>query len=128
MKTQTQTKTSHQSPEPRVYKLLSKQSAARSAHTQRRKITVSFRRKALYKRCSPFLMLVPLLLLLLPFQLISNTGIVSNKFLLVLIYAFMLVYTLFTDFALWNYFEGKKKLLIWIIELPLSSALLYFLL
>jgi len=38
------------------------------------------------------------------------------------------VYLLFFDFAIWNYFEGKKIVRIWVVELVCETGLIYFLL
>ena len=72
-------------------------------------------------RFSPFLMLVLTLSLLFIYLLFSR----HNRWLIVLIFPFIIVNTLYLDIALWKYFRGKKKLFIWLIELPLSLGIIY---
>jgi hypothetical protein len=79
------------------------------------------------KRMSPFLLLVVFLLVLFPYLLITGKGAVTNFWILIFLFPFTIINVLFFDFALWNYFEGKKKLLIWIIEFTLSFFIVYFL-
>jgi hypothetical protein len=76
------------------------------------------RRKFDYlKRLSPFFMLA----IILPFSLlwltITTDYLAINKFAIGSLLLFAEINLLFTDFVLWNYFEGKRRLIIWIIEL-----------
>lgn len=79
------------------------------------------------KRVSPFLMLEIFLLTLFPYMMITGEGSIHNKWLLLFLFVFIEVNVLFTDFALWNYFSGKKIIRIWLIEVPLTFLILHFL-
>jgi hypothetical protein len=79
------------------------------------------------KRVSPFLLLAIFLLFFLPYVLITGNGAIQSIGLNVILFTFILINVLFIDFALWNYFSGKKILLIWIIESILSFVVLYLL-
>lgn len=90
-----------------------------------RKSTSSYK---FLKRLSPFLVTA----ILLPFLIVYTTvrGIHFYEYILwqIFIFIFLELNMLLFDFALWNYFEGKKIARIWIIELICESALIYFLL
>jgi hypothetical protein len=79
------------------------------------------------KRVSPFLMLEFFLLVLFPYMMITGAGLIHDKWLLLFLFIFMEINILFTDFALWNYFKGKKVFRIWLIEVPLTFLILHFL-
>jgi len=79
------------------------------------------------KRVSPFLMLEFFLLVLFPYMIITGEGLIHNKWLLLFLFVFIEVNALFTDFALWNYFKGKKIIRIWLIEVPLTFLIIHFL-
>ena len=68
------------------------------------------------KRTSPFLVLSIISPLLLLVVLVAEEKSLSDKFLMVGLYVVAEVNLLFIDFALWNYFEGRRKLIIWIVE------------
>ena len=76
------------------------------------------------KRLSPFLISA---ILLPPFALytfVAGVHLFSNMWLQLFVLTGIEVYLLFIDFALWNYFEGKKKLRIWIIEIALEAIVI----
>ena len=79
------------------------------------------------KRLSPFLLLVPFLLALFPYLLITGTSAIQSTWLLLFLFPFTIINVLFIDFSLWNFFEGKKRFFIWLIELTLSFVIVYFL-
>ncbi|HEY6975312.1 MAG TPA: hypothetical protein VH396_03420 [Chitinophagaceae bacterium] len=79
------------------------------------------------KRVSPFLLLEFFLLVLFPYMIITGTGFTQNKWLLLFLFIFIEINVLFTDFALWNYFNGKKIIRIWLIEVPLTFLIIHFL-
>lgn len=70
----------------------------------------------LIKRLSPFL----LMSILLPFSVLIYLSINEQSFIEKIsvtgIFLLTEVNILFLDFALWNYFEGKTKWKIWLIE------------
>src|SRR5690349_20174846 len=72
------------------------------------------------KRVSPFLLLEVFLLALCPYLIITGKGSVHSVWLLLFLFVFIEVNVMFTDFALWNYFNGKKIIRIWLIEVPLA--------
>lgn len=71
----------------------------------------------LFKRLSPFLLAVPVLTIIFGYQLVTGTGAVHNDLLLLILFPFAITNVLFIDFFLWNYFAGKKKVVIWSLEL-----------
>jgi len=82
------------------------------------------KRSHIIKRTSPLLLGA----LLLPVALISllmKDG-TSNKLLLCFLFICMEINILFIDFALWNYYEGKKILRIWLIEIFPVFVAAYF--
>ena len=79
------------------------------------------------KRVSPFLLLEFFLLALFPYMLITGEGLIHNKWLLLFLFMFIEINVIFTDFALWNYFNGKKIIRIWLIEVPLTFLIIHFL-
>src|SRR4051812_1629709 len=60
------------------------------------------------KRVSPFLLLEFFLLALFPYMMITGEGLIHNNWLLLFLFVFIEINVMFTDFALWNYFNGKK--------------------
>lgn len=72
-------------------------------------------------RLSPFLIVA----LLLPFASIASyvygIQLFSSLLLQTLFIILLESYLLFIDFMLWNYFEGKLRLRIWLIEFVLES-------
>ena len=80
------------------------------------------------KRLSPFLVSALLLPLLTIYSVIAGVHIFNSVWIVLLAFLFIETYLLFLDFVIWNYYEGKKKLHIWIIELLCEGGLLYFLL
>ena len=81
----------------------------------------------IFQRISPFLILVVGLPILLLYFHLTDTGAIQNGWLSAFMFLFLASNILLSDFALWNYFEGKKKPVIWLIELMLSSILIYIL-
>src|SRR4051812_14849727 len=79
------------------------------------------------KRISPFLLLGFFLVGLFPYMFLTGVGTIHNVFLLMFAFIFLEVNILYGDFALWNYFEGKKIFRIWLIEVPLAFLVIYFL-
>jgi hypothetical protein len=70
--------------------------------------------KSRLKRISPFLLLSIMLPGLFIYSFIGQNG---NYLLQFCFLIFLEVNILFTDFALWNYFKGKRKTNIWMLEL-----------
>ncbi len=83
--------------------------------------------RQLLKRISPFLLLDFFLAGLFPYMMITGRGFTHNEWLLVFLFIFIEVNVLFIDFALWNYFEGKKIFRIWLMEIPLTFLIIHFL-
>ena len=81
------------------------------------KKTVAFFQPSLFKRLSPFLLAVPVLTIIFGYQLVTGTGTVPSDLLLLILFPFAITNVLFIDFFLWNYFAGKKKVVIWSLEL-----------
>jgi len=79
------------------------------------------------KRISPFLLLGFFLIGLFPYLLVTGFAPVHSTLLLVFLFMFLETNVLFTDFALWNYFGGKKIFKIWLIEAPLTVLIIHFL-
>jgi len=75
-------------------------------------------------RISPFLLLVLFLLVWFPYSVISSGNIFSAWLIII---PFLIANVSLADFAIWNYFGGKKKLLIWISEAVISALILYWL-
>jgi len=81
----------------------------------------------LIKRFSPFLILCCLLLVLFPYMMITGYGNVKSFWLLLFLFPFSISNILFADIAIWKYFEGKKIMPIWLIELTLSVLIVQLL-
>ncbi len=79
------------------------------------------------KRLSPMLILIIFLFFFFPYLLFTGTGSLKNQWL-ILLFPLILANALMIDFALWNYYTGKKKLTIWMLELPLSVSTILLLL
>jgi hypothetical protein len=84
-------------------------------------------RKSLLKRISPFLLLVLFLVVLFPYMMITGEGAIRSEWLLIFLFPFTIANLLLTDFAIWNYFRGKKIGRIWLIELTLSVLIIHML-
>jgi len=78
------------------------------------------KKRSLLRRLSPFLLLVFGLLVLFPYMMITGEGAINNIWWLVFLFPFTEVNLLLADFALWNYFRGKRIARIWLIELAFS--------
>ena len=79
------------------------------------------------KRLSPFLISALLLPLLTLYILIAGVPIYNSVWIILFAFLFTETYLLFLDFVIWNYYAGKKKTQIWIIELICEGGLFYFL-
>ena len=74
----------------------------------------------IFQRISPFLILVVGLPILLLYFHLTDTGAIQNGWLSAFMFLFLASNMLLSDFALWNYFRGKKIARIWLIELAFS--------
>ena len=63
------------------------------------------KKRLLIKRLSPFLLLAVFLVLLFCYKIINRKAGLSQYILL----PFLMANIVFADFALWNFFEGKKN-------------------
>lgn len=88
-----------------------------------KKINHLLSKKLLY-RLSPLLILIPILLVVFLVLIVADE---EREWLAILLYPVVVINVLFLDFMLWNYFEGKQKLLIWIIEFIASGVIIYLL-
>lgn len=86
------------------------------------------RKNYFFKRLSPFLLLAAFLILLFPYMFITDVVSIESIWLKIILFPVLFINVLFTDFAIWNFFEGKKRFQIWVIELTLSVFILYMLL
>ncbi|HYK47161.1 MAG TPA: hypothetical protein VEV83_18425 [Parafilimonas sp.] len=75
-------------------------------------------------RISPFLLLVLFLVFWSCYGFFTDADTITLAKIILL--PFMIVNLLLADFAVWNYYEGRKKPLIWIIESVLAAAILYW--
>ena len=82
------------------------------------------KRLRIIRRTSPFLLAA--LCLPVAFICLLIMSDTSNKLPLCFLFIYFEINILFIDFALWNYYEGKKKLRIWLIEMSLISVAVYF--
>ena len=73
-------------------------------------------KKTLAKRLSPFLLVAVCLPALFIYIICNNK---NDKWFLLFLLVFIEINMLLMDFALWNYYEGRKKAMIWIIETAL---------
>ena len=80
---------------------------------------------SIIKRTSPFLLVA--LFLPISFVYFFVTESITNRLLLCFLFTCTEINILFIDFALWNYYEGKKILRIWLIEMFLVFLAGYFL-
>lgn len=85
-----------------------------------------YRRSLFLKRISPFLLSAGVFPIFTIYALIAGIHILGNTWLQLFVFTGIEVYLLFFDFVLWNYFEGKKILLIWSIELSVLLAAIFF--
>lgn len=69
------------------------------------------------KRLSPFLITVILLPFFTIFTVINNVHLFEKMWLQVIVFCIIEFNLLLLDYALWNYFCGKKVVRIWMIEL-----------
>jgi hypothetical protein len=86
-----------------------------------KKIPVKFKP---IKRVTPFLLfefILPVILIYL-----ISTGKEVNILFQLGLFLFLEINIMFLDFAVWNYFEGKKQTRIWLIEAPLVFLILSF--
>jgi|SRR6478735_12714834 len=80
------------------------------------------KRQVPLRRLSPFLWFSILLFFLFMYKLTTDTGTQTQLIIL----PFLTANIAYADFALWNYFEGKKKAAIWIVESLISTGILYW--
>ena len=76
------------------------------------KETVTKARYFLIKRISPFLLLAIFLVFYFCYAILTQ-GATLKKYILI---PFIIANSVYVDIALWNYFRGRKKGIIWIIE------------
>ncbi|MEP6512648.1 MAG: hypothetical protein ABJA79_02180 [Parafilimonas sp.] len=79
------------------------------------------------KRISPFFLLAIFFLFLFPYMFITGTGNIENIYVKIILFPFLFANVLFADFVIWNYFERKNIVRIWVIELCVSGLLIYLL-
>ena len=79
------------------------------------------------ERVSPFLLLGFFLVGLFPYMFITGIGTIHTTLFLLLVFAFLEVNLLIFDFAIWNYFKGKKIFHVWLIEVPLTLLVIHLL-
>ena len=82
----------------------------------------SARRQVSLRSLSPFLWFSIFLFFFFIYKVTINTGTQTQLILL----PFLIANMAYADFALWNYFEGKKKATIWIVESLISAAIIYW--
>src|SRR3954454_1819598 len=88
-----------------------------------KKNKISLRRKNFsIKRLSPFLLVAVFLVFNFFYMLAAKTGTPTK----IIAIPFVTANIAFTDFALWNYFEGKKKGIIWALEGLISTIIVYW--
>ena len=83
------------------------------------------RRSLLLKRLSPFLIVFLLLPALFTYWFINEEGSLFSKFLLGFKFLFAEAYLMYLDVALWKYYDGKRKMRIWLIELVCISLVVF---
>jgi len=76
------------------------------------------------KRISPFLLLIVFVSCWFLYLLITDVHTITPGKIVLL--PFLIVNAILADFAVWNYFAGKKKWLIWLIEGILSAPIVYW--
>lgn len=84
-----------------------------------------------YKKSSKQNRLLPFLLTtfsLVLFILYCILAVNEKVWIQLILFSFLFVNLLLINFALWNYFEGKKILCIWMIELLLIVLIMCFIL
>ena len=85
----------------------------------------SRKKSSFIKRITPFLILEIFFMALFPYMFVTGKVIMQSVLLTAFLFPFTIINLLFLDFALCNYFEGKKIFRIWVIESILSSGLIY---
>jgi hypothetical protein len=90
---------------------------------QTKKISGKFQ---ITKRLSPFLIAAIFLPVLIIYSIISTTGNSVDIWFLLFLFVFTQVNLLMMDFAIWNYYNGKKRFKIWVIESCIILITLYF--
>ncbi len=93
-------------------------------HVKRNRLRSKFN---FFKRISPFLIMVPFLVFLFPYMLFTGEGNIQSRWMLIVLFPITILNMIFFDFAIWNWFAGKKRGIIWTLELLLSACLLYLL-
>jgi len=78
------------------------------------------------KRISPFLLFNITSIVALPCMFIEHSTSFKSIRSLLLFLTFLAPNLLLVDFALYNYFNGKKIALIWLIELLLCFGIIYY--
>jgi len=79
----------------------------------------------LLRLISPIVVSAIFLLFYFPYQLAEGKIESSELLPKTILFLFMLPNCMLADFAIWNYFEGKKIALIWAIECVIAFAMLY---
>ena len=81
-------------------------------------------KRVMVKRMSPFFLLAVFLIFLFPCQVISSGNFFSARLIL---FPFVIANVALADFAIWNYFHGRKRWLTWTVETGISSLIIYWL-
>jgi len=88
---------------------------------------VNSRKRNILERLSPFLLLELFLIFLFPYMVITSRGSMEIPTVKIILLPFIIANMVCADFALWNFFEGKKKGFIWVIESAVSGLIVYWL-
>ena len=85
-------------------------------------ISVNVHKRSL-RRFSPFLWLSILLLAFFMYEILTQSG--TQKLLILL--SFLIVNMVYADYALWRFFNGKRSIILLIIEGLISALIIYWL-
>ena len=75
------------------------------------------------RRFSPFLWMSMFLFFYFLYTIISA----QITQLQLMIFPFLIANMVYSDFALWKYYRGKNKLIIWLVEIGITTGIIAFL-
>jgi len=86
------------------------------------KVTIERVKYFLIRRLSPFLLLSLFLVFYFCYAILTQ----AITLITIILLPFIIANSMYVDIALWNYFQGRKKSVIWLTESVVAVLIIYW--
>ena len=114
-------------PASNIYKYVSRKPEKTTEVKKSVPVKKWYARLSIFKKISPFLLLAYSLTFLLPVILFTNISTVKSAWVALFIFPGIVVNLLLADMVLHKLLNRKKKILVWLLELPCDFLIVDFL-